>query len=81
MLGWNSINPTYRTKIECPYFKLAIQKNPVAVNVFDEDAVPQQFKIAVTSWKVDKTAIKAAISNGQAITGAELTNGTRLVIK
>ncbi len=69
------------SKIECPYFKLSIQKNPVAVNVYDEDAVPQQFKVAVTSWKVDKAAIKTAISNGQAVTGAELVNGTRLVIK
>jgi hypothetical protein len=69
------------TKIECPYFKLAIQKNPVTVNVYDEEAIPQQFKVAVTNWKIDKAAVKAAISNGQAVTGAELVNGTRLVIK
>ncbi len=76
-----SMEHTGISKIECPYFKLSIQKNPVAVNVFDEAAIPQQFKVAVTSWKVDKTAIKTAISNGQAIAGAELVNGTRLVIK
>lgn len=76
-----SMEQTGISKIECPYFKLSIQKNPVAVNVYDEDAVPQQFKIAVTIWRVDKAAIKIAISNGQAIAGAELVNGTRLVIK
>jgi hypothetical protein len=69
------------TKIECPYFKLSIQKNPASVNVYNEEAVPPQFKIAVTSWKVDKAAIKTAINSGQTVTGAELTNSTRLAIK
>ena len=69
------------TKIECPYFKLSIQKNPTAVNVTNENAIPEQFKEQVITWKIDKTAIKEAIKKGEAVPGAELVNGTRLVIK
>lgn len=69
------------TKIECPYFKLAVQNNPAAVTILDEDAVPERFKEAVISWKIDKTAIKEAIKSGQSVPGAELSQGTRLVIR
>lgn len=69
------------SKIECPFFKLSIQKNPTAVNIFDEAAIPEQFKEQVISCKINKTAIKEAIKSGEAVKGAELTNGTRLVIK
>jgi hypothetical protein len=69
------------SQIECPYFKLSIQKNPSAVNILDESAIPAQFKEQITSWKIDKTAIKDVIKAGGAVSGAELTNGTRLAIK
>ena len=69
------------SKIECPYFKLSIQKNPAAVNVTDENAIPKQYKEEVITWKLNKPAIKKAIENGQVVPGAELNNGTRLVIK
>jgi len=76
-----SMEHTGIIKIECPYFKLSIQNNPPAVNIFDEDAIPLEFKVQVVSWKTDKTAIKKAIQSGQSVVGANLTNGTRLVIK
>jgi len=69
------------SKIECPYFKLSIQKNPAAVNILDETIIPADFKEQIISWKIDKTAIKEALKNGAAVPGAEITNGTRLVIK
>lgn len=69
------------SQIECPYFKLSVQKNPPAINILDEDAIPEQFKEQVISWKINKTAIKDAIKAGSAVPGAELTNGTRLAIK
>jgi hypothetical protein len=69
------------SKIECPYFKLSIQNNPAAVHIFDEGALPEQFKEQVIDWKIDKTAIKKAILAGQSVAGASLVNGTRLVIK
>ena len=76
-----SMEHTGISKIECPFFKLSIQKNPAAVNIFDETAIPEHFKEQIISWKIDKTAIKNAIKAGEAVKGAELINGTRLVIK
>jgi hypothetical protein len=67
--------------IECPHFKLSIQQNPSAVNILDEDAIPEQFKEKVITWKIDKTAIKDAIKSGSAVPGTELINGTRLAVK
>jgi hypothetical protein len=79
----SSMEATGITKIECPYFKLSIAKNPPALDLFDANAVPEQYKQTetVTTEQIDRAAIKAALSSGQTITGARLVNGTRLVIK
>ena len=71
------------SKIECPYFKLSIAKNPAALDIFDNDAIPDEYKRTetVTVEHIDKAAIKTAISSGHEVTGARITNGTRLVIK
>jgi hypothetical protein len=69
-------------KIECPYFKLAIQKNPAAVDVFEAATVPEEFWIQPeTPPKViDKKAIAAAIKDGREVPGAKLTQGQRLAV-
>jgi len=69
------------SKIECPYFKIAIQKNPATVNILDENAIPDQFKEQVITWKINKAAIKDAIKAGETVPGAELSSGTRLAIR
>ena len=68
-------------KIESPWFVLAIQKNPAAVDVFDEAAVPAEFKEEVVSVRVDKAGIKRALEAGESVPGAALTRGTRLAIR
>ena len=68
-------------KIESPWFVASIQKNPASVDVFDSEAIPEAFKHSVIEIKIDKAAIKTALSSGQNIPGAKLTNGTRLAIK
>lgn len=69
------------SNIECPHFKLSIQKNPAVINILDESAIPAQFKEEVISWKIDKTAIKDAIKSGSIVPGTELAGSTRLTIK
>ncbi len=69
------------TKIESPWFRLAIQKNPAAVEITDEDAIPEKFREEVVTVKIDKTAIKNVLKAGQEVPGARLLNGTRLAIK
>lgn len=69
------------SKIECPYFKIAIQKNPAAINILDESAIPDHFKEQVVTWRINKAAIKETIKAGKEVSGAELVNGTRLAIR
>jgi hypothetical protein len=69
------------SKIECPYFKLSLAKNPASVELIDESIIPEEFKRTETVITIDKTAIKTALSSGQCVPGAKLTNGTRLVIR
>jgi acetylglutamate synthase len=69
------------TRIESPWFALSIAKNPLAVDITDEDSLPDEFVEIVTTRKVDKTAIKKAIEAGTEVPGAALTRGTRLAIR
>jgi hypothetical protein len=69
------------TKIESPWFVLALQKNPAAVDIIDEAAIPDEFVEIVTTRKLDKTGIKRAIEFGVAVPGAILTRGTRLAMR
>ena len=70
-----------KTKISCPWFAVSIQKNPPSVTVYDEAALPFEYVAEVTTTKVDKAAIKAALAAGVAVAGAKLSNRTRLVIR
>lgn len=70
-----------KNKIKHPWFDLSIHKNPPSVTVYDEAALPFEYVLEVTSTRVDKAALKAALLEGAQIPGAKLSNGTRLVIK
>lgn len=69
------------TKIESPWFRLAVQKNPEAVEIFDEASLPDDFKSEVVTVKIDKAAIKQVLRDGVHVPGAMLTQGTRLAIR
>jgi hypothetical protein len=70
-------------KIECPYFKLSVQDNPAAVEVYQPELVPAQFmrQPEPPPPAIDKAAIKEAIKAGQEVPGCRLTQGKRLAIK
>ena len=71
------------TKIETGLGTLSIAKNPISVEITNEDEVPSKYKTEVTTIKIDKTAIKnnfketGEIPNGVNI----LTQNTSLRIK
>lgn len=76
-----SMEHTGITRIECPFFKISIQNNPASISILNEEAIPEEYKAQVISWRIDKTAIKNAIKGGETVPGATLINGTRLAIK
>jgi hypothetical protein len=71
------------SKIECPYFKLAIRSNPPSVVIDDAGAVPCDLYVYPEAPPPypDKKAIKAAIESGQEVRGAHLEHSQRLEIK
>lgn len=70
------------TKIECPYFRLAIQNNPASVDVFDQLQIPQDYMREIPAkFEIDKALIKKAIGDGFEVPGARLVHGQRLAIK
>lgn len=68
-------------KIACPLFELRIQKNPPALDVFEEALVPDKFWRVLTEKVLDKAALKDAIKNGEDVQGARLTQGESLRVK
>ena len=71
------------SKIECPYFKLAIRDNPPAVVIDAEGQIPQEFmrQPETPPPSPDKKAIAEALKAGKEVTGAHLERGQRLEIK
>lgn len=46
------------TKVDTELGTLTIARNPMSVEIENEDEVPDEFKIQVVTTKIDKTAIK-----------------------
>lgn len=68
-------------KIACPLFEMRIQKNPPALDVFEEALVPDEFWHMPTERVLDRAALKEAIKKGRDVQGARLTQGESLRIK
>ena len=70
------------TKIECPYFRLAIQNNPPAVDVFEADLIPLEYMVQPETPPMapDRKAIAKAIKDGKDVPGARLTQTQRLQV-
>lgn len=74
------------TKLDCPHFALTIKKNTPSVDVWDEKQIPAQYMRTPEpppppASVPDKAAIKAAITAGTDVPGAQMAQGTRLEIK
>ena len=71
------------TKIECPYFRLALRDNPPAVVIDAESQIPDEFmrRPEPPPPAPDKKSIAEAIKSGREVPGAHLERGQRLEIK
>jgi hypothetical protein len=68
-------------KIEGQTSTLALRGCPASVDVLDEAAVPEEFKIAKTVVSVDKKALKAALEAGRDVAGADLVFGKNTLVR
>lgn len=62
------------TKLETEIGKMSIAKNPLSIEIANEDEIPSEFKQEVMTVKIDKTAIKNHFKE----TG-EIVPGTRII--
>jgi hypothetical protein len=71
------------TKIDSPFFTLAVRNNPPSVIVDNEAEIPAEFKVQPPPPppRIDKSAIARAIKNGQPVPGCHVTQNQRLEIK
>jgi len=69
------------TKIACPYFELAVVKNPASVGIDDEDAIPEEYIQTKVVKSVDKRKIREDLDHGKDVPGAHIQRTTRLRIK
>ncbi len=70
-------------KVETGIGTMTIAKNPVSVEIVNEDEIPSEFKQEVVTTKIDKTAIKNHFKEtGEVVNGVNMqTNNTSLRIK
>lgn len=71
------------TKIDCPYFVLSVRKNPPAVEVLNQDMIPNEyFDIPEPpAPTLNKNRLKEDLKAGVIVEGAKLTAGQSLSIK
>lgn len=71
------------SKIECPWFTIAIKRNPPAVIIDDEKALPAEYltQPEPPAPRPDKTKIKDAIKAGTDVPGARLVQTDRLDVR
>lgn len=76
----NVMNATDKPKVSAGTFTVGTRKS-TAVNIIDESAIPARYANEVVTVKIDKTAIKDAIKNGEEVPGAQLVERKKLTIK
>lgn len=70
-------------KLETEIGKMSITKNPISIEIQNEDEIPADFKQEVVTTKIDKTAIKNYFKEtGEIVPGARIiSDKTSLRIK
>ncbi len=69
-------------RAEAGTFRFSTARSPKSVELIDETIIPEEFKVAKTTYTVSKTTIKNALELGQSVPGAAFKEGDlRLVLK
>ena len=68
------------SKIECPYFKMAIKKNSPKVIIDNTESIPSTYMRIPPPPEPDKKAVGELLKSGESVTWAHLESGTRLEI-
>jgi len=66
-------------RIQTPTMLVAVRKSPPAVEVLDEEQIPDAFKRVVQS--LDKSLLRTALMTGDVVPGARLVRGSHLTIR
>lgn len=69
-----------KPKVSAGTFTVGTRKS-TAVNIIEESAIPARYAREVVTVKIDKTAIKDAIKNGEEVPGAQLVEKSILSIR
>lgn len=71
------------TKISAPEFTVSIRKNPVAVQIAADAAIPQEYMVVPEPPppRPDRKKLKDALQTGAVIDGVRLEQGERLDIR
>lgn len=75
----NSMKATKKEKIKGKVFTLRIQKNPVSVDVVNEDNIPDKYFI--TEKKLVMKDVLEVLKSGKAVPGAKLKQSASLRIR
>ena len=67
--------------ISCAYFDIKVKKCPPSVDIYDEIALPDEYKRTKTEIVADKIKMKDEMIAGVVIPGANLKNKMRLEIR
>lgn len=79
----DNMNRLRLTKIETELGTISIVKNPISVEIEDEEAIPEKYKNVIVTTNIDKTAIKNHFKEtGEIVAGTKIVNDkTSLRIK
>lgn len=79
----DNMNRLRLTKIETELGTISIVKNPISVEIKDEEAIPEKYKNVIVTTNIDKTAIKNHFKEtGEIVAGTKIVNDkTSLRIK
>ena len=72
---------TNTEKIENDDIVIAMYKNPVKVNILDENKIPEKFFHLKKAKVLNKDKVKESLKNGEDIPGCELIQEKRITIK